>query len=163
MTVATDWYVNVNVHNQTPWDLSFYDRYLDQAGTIEKEPDATIPANSTGSGGKFDAEFGPYGISGLICYTSPDPNWRFAWTFVMPYVGSNSCKTRIIDNNTLVNERLFKSMDASSITATSQDMTVDETNYTFTVGRPNYRTIRLVSIYLFTDFLYHWRGYHSYR
>lgn len=103
------------------------------AGNIEKEPQS-VSAGSTGSGGKYDAPSGPYGVSTLICYDSPDSNWRFAWCFVMPYVGSNSCEARIVDNDTSINQSLFDSMDGSDVTATSQsDMIVDGTKYTFTV------------------------------
>lgn len=130
---ATDWYVKVQVHNDTEWKLPFYQRILVAAGTIEKEPE-NVPSKSTGSGGKYDAPSGPYGVSVLIAYDAPDSNWRFAWAFVMPYVGHNVCEVRIIDSKTNIDDKLFNSMDGSQVTSTSQDMTVNGTSYKFTVS-----------------------------
>lgn len=131
-SAATDWYVKVKIHNNTEWTLKPYQRILVAAGTIEEEPQS-VSKKSEGSGGKYDAPFGPYGASALISYDSPDPDWRFAWCFVMPYWGSNSCHARIISKNTRIDQKLFNSMDGSTVTATSQsNMTVDGKKYTFT-------------------------------
>lgn len=131
-SAATDWYVKVKIHNDTDWKLNPYVRMLAAAGTIEEEPQS-IPKYSEGSGGKYDAPSGPYGVSVLISYNSPDPNWKFAWFFVMPYWGSNSCHARIVSKDTNIDQKLFDSMDGSTVTATSQsNMTVDGKKYTFT-------------------------------
>jgi hypothetical protein len=131
-SAATDWYVKVKIHNNTDWTLYPYQRILAAAGTIEEEPQS-VSKKSEGSGGKYDAPFGPYGVSALISYSSPDPNWKFAWCFVMPYIGSNSCHARIVSKDTNIDQKLFNSMDGSTDTATSQsNMTVDGKKYTFT-------------------------------
>ena len=130
-SAATDWYVKVKIHNETDWTVDPYQRILAAAGSIEEEPQS-VSKKSAGSGGKYDAPFGPYGVSALISYNSPDPNWKFAWCFVMPYIGSNSCHARIVSKDTSIDDALFKSMDGSNVTATSQSMTVDGTKYTFT-------------------------------
>ncbi|CAG8643143.1 2602_t:CDS:2, partial [Funneliformis mosseae] len=142
--VATDWYVKVKVHNNTAWIANFYKRILAAAGTIEEEP-KDVPAHSTGSGGKYDAPFGPYGVSVLLAYNSPHPDRRFALYFVMPYVGSNSCKCKIIDKDTKIDQTLFNSMDGSSVAATNQDMTVDGKKYNFTEVRPLLVTSTLIA------------------
>jgi len=52
----------------------------------------------------------------------------------MPYIGYNSCHARVISSDTIVDERLFDSMDASSVTEDSQSgMVVDGLRYTFRV------------------------------
>jgi hypothetical protein len=133
-SAATDWYVTVKVHNKTKWDISFYKRILAAAGTIEIEPDSKVYAGKDGNGGKYDApSLGPYGASALIAWTAPGDNYRFVLSFVMPYVGRNSADVKIVDKDTNIDDTLFKTMDASSVTATSQDITVDSSTYTFTV------------------------------
>ena len=133
-TAASDWYVKVKVHNNTDWNIGYYYRILAAAGTIEEEPDSKIYANTTGSGGKYDAPWGPYGVSGLTAWTAPGGDYRFVHSFVMPFIGSNSAKVKIVDKSTPVNKTLFDIVDGSNVTETSQDITVNGEEYTLTVS-----------------------------
>lgn len=157
---ASDWYVQVKVHNETGWDITLDQRMLAAAGTIETEPDSTVSANSTGNGGKYDAPFGPYGVSVLIAWNAPNSGYLFALAFVMPYIGSNSAEVKIVDSSTSVTQSLFDSMDGSGITSTSQGMSVDGTNYTFTVRKQNQKGETFI-ITVFADFLLYRRWYYA--
>ena len=129
-----DYIVTVKVHNNTPWDVNFYQRYLDEAEKINQEPESA-PANTVRSGGIYQDDNGPYGVSALIVYDSPDSDWKFAWDFAVPFVGNNSVNASIISSSTSVDGDLYKTLDNSNTKTTSKVLTVDGTKYTFTASK----------------------------
>ena len=101
---------------------------------VKKEPEDVL-AESVGSGGIYQDNNSPEAVSTVVVYDSPDSNWRFVWDCVNPPIGLNTVYASIVSGDTAVDKSLFDSLEDSKPTTASKVLTVEGTQYKFTVSR----------------------------
>jgi len=128
-----DYITTIKISNQTPWALKFHKKYLAHDEIVKKEPE-DVPAKTVGSGGIYQDNNSPEAVSTVVVYDSPDSNWRFAWDCVNPLIGLNTVYASIVSGDAAVDKSLFDSLEDSKPATASKVLTVEGTQYKFTIS-----------------------------